>query len=196
MSGIGRLFLKGLAAILPIALTLWLLWWLGATAENLLAPVFKRLLPNALYVRGLGVAFGFVLVLGVGLLMHTILARQVLTLGERILVHIPVVKTVYGALKDTIALFTGEEKKKLGQVVLVRWGDPQTRLLGFLTREDLTDFPAAGADHVAVYLPMSYQIGGYTVIVPRSAVEPIAMSAEDALRFTVTAGMSGRPKTV
>jgi uncharacterized membrane protein len=43
---------------------------------------------------------------------------------------------------------------------------------------------------VGVYLPMSYQIGGYTVFVPRSSVERIEMSVEDAMRFVLTAGMS------
>ena len=41
-----------------------------------------------------------------------------------------------------------------------------------------------------MYLPMSYQIGGYTVFVPRNAVEPVGMSMNDAMRFAITAGMS------
>ena len=65
-------------------------------------------------------------------------------------------------------------------------------LIGFVTREDFrgTPFGLADADTVAVYLPMSYQIGGYTVLLPRRLIEPIDMSVEDALRFAVTAGMS------
>jgi len=71
------------------------------------------------------------------------------------------------------------------------------RLVGFLTREDASGLPdglASADDVVGVYLPMSYQIGGFTVFVPKAAVHPLAMSVEDAMRFTLTAAMSGPHK--
>jgi uncharacterized membrane protein len=46
---------------------------------------------------------------------------------------------------------------------------------------------------VAVYLPMSYQVGGYTLFLPRSALTPIDMSREDAMRFILTAGLKSQP---
>jgi uncharacterized membrane protein len=67
------------------------------------------------------------------------------------------------------------------------------RLVGFVTRENTTELPHArdtGDEIVGVYLPMSYQIGGYTLFVPRSAIERMDMSVEDAMRFVLTAGMS------
>lgn len=65
------------------------------------------------------------------------------------------------------------------------------RLVGFLTRADLTDLPpgAALAGHVAVYFPFSYAVGGITALVPRDAIEPTTMSMEEAMRFCLTAGM-------
>jgi uncharacterized membrane protein len=85
----------------------------------------------------------------------------------------------------------------MGQVVMVTVGQPSVRLLGFVTREDFSDCPEGmgGEDKVAVYLPMSYQIGGYTVNVPRSCVEPIDMSFQDAMRYALTAGMAAAEKT-
>ena len=71
------------------------------------------------------------------------------------------------------------------------------KLLGFVTREDFSDLPAglAGEGVVAVYLPMSYQIGGYTVMLPRSAIEPVNMSMQDAMKFAVTGGMKAKVST-
>ena len=71
-------------------------------------------------------------------------------------------------------------------------GSPPIRLIGFVTREDLSGLPKALGedDRVAVYLPLSYQIGGYMLFMPRSALIPIDMSLEDAMRFSITAGMS------
>jgi uncharacterized membrane protein len=81
-----------------------------------------------------------------------------------------------------------------GKVVLVQMQNGAEQL-GFLTREDFADLPGFDPDRVAVYLPMSYQLGGFTVIVPRSRIREVPMKAEDALRFCVTAGVSrSQPK--
>jgi uncharacterized membrane protein len=186
-----KLFLKGLAAILPIGLTLYLLYWIGTTAERTLGAALKRLLPDDSYVPGMGVVAGFVAVMLIGLLMNTLLAKELLGLGERMLSRIPGVKTVISALKDVMSLFGGDGKKQMGQVVLVRWGSADSHILGFLTRDRVDDLGLdEGEDRIAVYLPFSYQIGGFTVLVPRDSVRQVAMTAEEALRFTVTAGMS------
>ena len=75
---------------------------------------------------------------------------------------------------------------------------------GFVTRRDFSALPPnLGDEHtIAVYLPMSYQVGGYTLMLPRDAVEPLDMSVDEAMRYALTAGMStarrnapSRPKT-
>jgi uncharacterized membrane protein len=82
--------------------------------------------------------------------------------------------------------------KAFNQVVMVQIGDSRARVLGLVTREDFSDLPPGiGAkDSVAVYVPMSYQLGGFTTIVPRSAIQPVNMTMEEAMRFAVTAGLS------
>lgn len=192
MGYLGRLFLKGLAAILPLGLTLYLLYWIGTTAESLLAPLIKRALPEDLYVPGLGLIAGLLFVFVVGAMMTTYVAKWFLALGERLLARIPGVKTVYSALKDTMKLLGGDRKKDLNQVVLIRVGETDARMLGFMTRDNVDEIEGIdGEDIVAVYLPLAYQIGGFTVLVPRHSVTPVQMTGEDALRFSVTAGMSG-----
>jgi uncharacterized membrane protein len=77
---------------------------------------------------------------------------------------------------------------------MLQWPGTPIRLVGFVTVENLGDFQiAAEEDCVAVYLPMSYQIGGYTVFVPRKLLTPLDMSLEEAMRFVVTAGVSRTP---
>lgn len=192
MKHVTATFLRGLATILPILLTVYIVWWFATTAESLLGKPLKALLPSWIYHPGLGVAVGVALVLAVGLVMELYIARRIWSGLERVVLHIPVIKTVYGALKD-FAGFISESSKQssMGQVVRVTVA-PQMHLLGFVTRQDFAGLPAGIADQdtVAVYLPMSYQIGGYTVFLPRALVQPLDMSVEEALRFTLTAGMS------
>ncbi|MCW5623025.1 MAG: DUF502 domain-containing protein, partial [Burkholderiales bacterium] len=102
------------------------------------------------------------------------------------------VKTVYGAIKVFAGFISDSTKEKsMSQVVRVRMASDMY-VLGFVTREDFSGLPPqlGGTEMVAVYLPMSYQIGGYTVMLRRDRIEPIPMSSEEALRFAVTAGMS------
>jgi uncharacterized membrane protein len=185
-------FLRGLAAVLPTVLTLYVLYWLAISAEALLGRPLRLLLPAGWYWPGLGIAAGVLLVFAVGLIMEVYIARRMLGLLERLVLQVPVVKTVYSAIKDFAGFVSESSREKgMGQVVRVRVAEDM-HVIGFVTREDFRDAPKglASVGTIAVYLPMSYQIGGYTVLLPRRLVEPVDMSVEDALRFAVTAGMS------
>ena len=90
-----------------------------------------------------------------------------------------------------LRLIGSGQQNPFHHVVMVRLAAGGPELLGFLTREEFGDLPVGFAsDQVAVYLPMSYAFGGFTVLVPRAQVRPVPMPAEQALRFCVTAGVS------
>jgi uncharacterized membrane protein len=185
-------FLRGLATLLPIAVTLYVLVWLATATESALGRLFRLVLPDSLYHPGLGVVAGVALVLAVGWIMELYIARRLWAQIERLVLRVPAVKTLYGAIRDFGSFISESSKQRsMGQVVRVKVAD-QAHVIGFVTREDFRDLPPSlgGAETVAVYLPMSYQIGGYTVFLPRRRVEPVDMNVEDALRFAVTAGMS------
>jgi uncharacterized membrane protein len=113
----------------------------------------------------------------IGVLMNAWLFRKVFRWGERLMERIPLVKALYGSVRDLMGFFSGSDKKAIRKAVMVTVGNTLPVGIG-------------GDDTVAVYLPMSYQIGGFTTMVPRSAIQPIDMSIEQAMRFAVTAGMS------
>ena len=75
---------------------------------------------------------------------------------------------------------------------MVEIGETGIECMGFITRDDFRDLPpgVGSEDRVAVYLPMSYQIGGHTVMVPRCRVRVVDMALDQAMRFALTAGMS------
>ena len=70
-------------------------------------------------------------------------------------------------------------------------------MVGFVTQEDLKEHSEIlnEASKVLVYLPMGYQIGGYSIAVDQSRVEPLDMSFEEAMRFILTAGVSQKNDT-
>jgi uncharacterized membrane protein len=196
MKHITRTFLTGLATILPIVMTFYLLVWLVLAVESVLSVAVRSILPEKLYWPGLGMALFVLLVFLTGLFMRTWVAQKLFSWSDAFLYHTPVVKMVYGALRDFFGFLTEPKQKGLQQVVSVQLGRSDMRLIGFVTRDDLSGLPQGidRADTVAVYLPLSYQIGGYMVLVPRSAVQPVEMSIEDAMRLTLTAGISTKAK--
>ena len=109
MKTIGRILLKGLLTILPIGLTLYFIYWLGVTAESLLSGTLKWMLPEGFYRPGMGLVAGFLVLFIVGLLVNAYVVRRLLGLGESLILRIPVVKTVYAALRDLTGLMRGGE---------------------------------------------------------------------------------------
>lgn len=188
-----KIMLQGLVAMLPALLTLYILYWLVWSAETVLGAVFKMLLPDGWYIPGMGLLAGVVAIFLFGLALNAFLVRKALGLAEAVLNRIPLVKTLYGSAKDFIGFFAAKKEREFNQVVTVEleFGGTPMRLLGFVTRSDFEGLPAGigGKGEIAVYLPLSYQIGGYTVIVPRRAVRPVDISPHRAMGFAVTGGM-------
>ena len=184
--------LRGLVVVLPIGLTLWLLWWFGSTTESLLRALILLVIPDQHYRPGMGIAAAVVLLLAAGTLVNALLVRQALESWEGFLDRIPVVKTIYGATRDFMKLLpAGGQRRDLKRVVLARVGDAQ--IIGFVTRDDASELGIVKPeqDLLAVYFPMSYQIGGYTALLPRTSVVPLDLPVETAMRLVLTGGLSG-----
>jgi uncharacterized membrane protein len=189
---LGSVLLKGLVTILPIGLTIYLFYWLGVTKESLLSEPIRLFISEEHYVPGMGLVAGFLLLFLVGVLVNAYVVRRVLGFGESLVLRIPVVKTVFAAIRDMTKLVnTDGRKRELERVVMVRFGPG--RVLGFVTQERASVPGAAGAgEAVAVYLPMSYQIGGYTVYLPRDQIEATDLTVEAAMRIVLTGGLQSR----
>lgn len=192
MKSLSKTFFTGLAAVLPVAVTIYVTIWFVTGAESILGAMIKLVLPAGLYHEGMGVVAGLLLVLALGVLMRALVVRSLFSWGEALLSRIPLVKVIYGSVRDLMGFFAGGKDQGFSHVVLVSLGGTNVSALGFVTREDFAGFPSAmaGDDIVAVYIPLSYQIGGHTVLVSRAALKPVDMSMQDAMRFAVTAGMT------
>ncbi|MDF1593115.1 MAG: DUF502 domain-containing protein [Desulfobacterales bacterium] len=191
MKSFSKNFLTGLAAILPITLTLYLLYWFVYSAESFLGRIFRWFLPAHWYLPGLGMLAGILLIFVMGTLMQALLIQKLFSWAEKLFIRVPLFKTIYSSIRDLIGYIARDQNAAQQQVVMITLGDTDMKLIGFTTRSELPPFSetAGIAERIAVYLPMSYQIGGYTVLVPKSAVEPLDMSLDEAMRFVLTAGI-------
>ena len=150
----------------------------------------------AYYVPGSGVLAGLLITLGIGVLLRIWLFRKVFSLGEALLQRIPGIKSLYGSIRDMVGFFDASKQKEFDKTVMVALADENVRLMGLVTREDFGDLPEGIGDEqtVAVYLPMSYQLGGFTVMVPKAKIRPVNMKVDQAMPFVLTAAVSPKDK--
>lgn len=188
MTHFKHLFLQGLLAILPITITLSILYWLGSTAESTLGYLLNLFLPEGWYRPGLGLLAGFFVIIAVGVVLNAFVFKKIARLTHQLFEQIPYVKTLYNSIQD-IAKFTLTPKENIQrQKVVSVTLDNDIKVIGFITRESIK-LGADGQDLVAVYVPMSYQIGGFTLMLPEYRLEKLDMNVQDAMRMVLTAGI-------
>ena len=154
--------------------------------------VLKFTLPDGWYIPGMGLVSGLALIALIGLLSHVLIFQKLFNLGDAIFNRLPLVKTIYTAIKDFIAYLNPEKGSEMGKVVMVQLPGQSFQLIGFVTREQFEDLPftPTAEDPVAVYMPMSYQIGGYTIFLPRSCLTPLDIPFEQAMRLVLTGSVT------
>lgn len=193
MAVITRNIITGLITVLPITLTLYLFYWLAVTAESALGGRLVHIIPAELYRPGFGVAAGLILCFLVGTLMQTYVMQRLFAYGEGLFLRLPIVRSVYPTIRDFFEYFSPIKKKDFQQVVAVKMPSNELEFIGLVTQTDPRRMPPgfSGEDVMLVYLPMSYMIGGYTLLVPRDNVRPLNMTMDEAMRFILTAGVTG-----
>ncbi|NND64656.1 MAG: DUF502 domain-containing protein [Gammaproteobacteria bacterium] len=197
MKNIKNIFIRGLLIVLPVVITAAVLIWLVKTLELFVAPIIQWLIPGDFYLPGLGLVVGLAFIFSLGIFVEALVFRYFWRGIEALIQRTPLVRDVYSAIKDLILFVSGKKDMGDGSVVMIDFGDPPIRLMGLVTNSDLAflnkDQDVSnrnGEKLVAVYLPMSYQVGGFTVYVPKSKLINVDLTTEKALRYTVTACMS------
>ena len=183
-------FLKGLLILVPSVVTGYVIYFIFLKIDGLLGFTITDL--------GFVVTIAFITI--VGAVASNIFFERLFLFFEKILTRLPVVKLLYFSIKDLIGAFVGE-KKMFNRPVMVALGHlplgtettyappgQDIKMLGFVTSETLDFIPEAGG-RVAVYMPQSYNMGGYMMLVPAERITPLA-SVESAklLAFIVSGG--------
>jgi uncharacterized membrane protein len=191
MKAIGKILIRGIDVLLPLGVTLYAIYWLAFFGDKLLTEVFRPMMPESAIWPGTGMFAGLLAMFIIGVFTFTKPGRWLFGSFERVFTRIPLVKTVFRGTQDfTRFFFAAGERGDFGQVVWVPFGD--MHLIGFVTRGPVygPKDAAEGERTVAVYVSMSAGIGGFTVYLPRSRLEPTGLSVEEGMRLVLTAGVS------
>jgi uncharacterized membrane protein len=190
-------FIAGILVTGPIALTLYLIWvfirFIDDTVSGLLPDAYNP----ATYVRipGLGLVIAVVGLTVVGAVARGYLGRLVVRIGERIVARMPVIRSVYSAVKQIFETVLASKSKSFREVVLTEWPRQGMWTLAFVTVQPEGEIPATvGADAVAIYVPTTPNpTSGYLMFVRRRDLVTLPMTVEEGIKFIISCGIVAPP---
>lgn len=186
-----RIFLAGSVVVVPLAITVYVVWSVGTWLDGLVSvPLADR---GVGLPRGVGALIIVAAIYGVGLLTHLWGFRLAFSLIDRLLASLPGIKTLYESVRDLMKLFGGAAGRA-GKAVRYSPPGSDASMLGILTNDRPAGVAGPGeADRVvAVYLPLSYMVGGPTLYVSPAHLRNVDLSVEQVLKLAATAHLGAK----
>lgn len=181
-TGGGRLLqylVRGLIIIVPVALTLSLVYWFLDKVDGILRPYVPT--------RGMGLVALLVIIVATGWFSSFFLIKRLYLLVDSWLERMPVINFIYSSTRDFLEAFAGK-KRRFTHAVLVNVLAEEVWLVGFLTDENLEEFKLGGK-YVSVYVPQAYNVAGQLYLVKRDRVRPIDhLSSAEVMKYAVSGG--------
>jgi uncharacterized membrane protein len=187
MSKIVRYFIQGLIITVPVGITAIVIYKVFDWVRSLFSMFGTIVSPGI--DPFIILATAVVLIFLMGLLGSSIILQPLFSLFDSTLEQTPVVKTVYGSIKDFMSAFVGSKKRFNKPVLITINKENNIQQLGFITKEDLSELNIS-KDTVAVYVPLSYSISGNLLIVPTDHITVVDASSAEVMKFIVSGGVT------
>lgn len=196
LKNIVQYFFQGIIIIAPIGITLYVVIWLFNLVDNILPDILHSIFPNAMAapdgkvhtIPGLGFLLVVISVTLIGWVSSSFIVSRIVAVFDKVLEHTPGIKYIYSSVKDFLEAFGGN-RKKFDKPVLVSVDAADTWRIGFITQNDLSQFELA--DHVAVYVPLSYSLTGVVYFVPKVKIKTVtSMNSAEAMKFVISGGVT------
>jgi len=190
-----RYFVAGLLVWIPLGITLWVLKLLVDVMDQSLLLLPDRLHTEALlgfHVPGLGIILTLAIVLATGALAANIFGRHLLSFGHTIVSRIPIVRSIYGGVKQISDTLFSPEGKAFRRAVLVRYPHAGAWTVALVTgTPDQEVARHLGREQISVFVPTTPNItSGFFLVVPRSETIELDMTVDDALKYIISMGVA------
>jgi uncharacterized membrane protein len=179
-------FIAGIFVTLPAFVTAWILWVFWSKIDDFFAPMYFQLFGRP--VPGLGFLTAVAIILLMGTIARNVVGRRVLSLGDSLLLRVPVFRLLYPSIKMLIDSFSPERRGSFKAVVLVQHPREGTWAFAFVTSELLLESPVGKSEMVTVFVPTNNLYLGDVVVVPRNDVIFTGLTVEEGLRVILSAG--------
>jgi uncharacterized membrane protein len=188
-------FLTGIAAIIPVGVTVYILFHIISMMDNLLRIIPVRFQPDELlsfHIPGLGVIFTLVLIFIVGLITKSYLGNKLVASGEWFVGKIPFVRSIYQALKQLVDTVFSDKSQSFKKVVLIEYPRRGMYALAFVTSETSGEVQAGTAQKcINLFIPTTPNpTSGFYIMVPEDDVKHMDMTVEEAFKLIISGGIA------
>lgn len=194
MAALRKWLLAGLLVLVPVAITLSVLNWIVSLLDQTLLILPEAWHPDKLlgvHIPGFGVLLTLAILLIMGAAASNFIGKRLVSLGDRVVSRIPVVRSIYSSVKQVSDTVFSESGNAFRTAVLVEWPRPGVWTIAFVTGtpggDVLNHLPG---DCVSVYVPTTPNpTGGYFVMLRKSDCIELKMSVDEALKYVVSMGV-------
>ena len=195
LSKIRSYFLTGVIITAPVGLTFYVailfIGFVDSRVRNIIPEKYHydNLLP--IEIPGIGLLFVFILLTFIGFLTAGLIGRFIIKLGERIISRLPIIRSVYGALKQIFESLLASSSKSFREVVLIEYPRKGVWAIGFITGDTKGEVQNATKENmVNVFLPTTPNpTSGFLLFVPRKDVIILDMNVEEGIKMVISGGI-------
>ncbi|MBL51189.1 MAG: hypothetical protein CMG57_04450 [Candidatus Marinimicrobia bacterium] len=174
----------GIAALLPLYLTFFILRFLFETLERMSAPMLKNI---GLEIPGLGIVLTIVFIFILGVIVTNFLGRKIFAIGERFVTKVPIVNTVYSTLKQITETFTKGTTEAFEGAVYIEYPRQGLWTMAFISGESKSK---DGIPYYHLFVPTTPNpTSGYFLMIPQADARPTGMSVEEGLKTIISGGL-------
>lgn len=192
-------FLAGVLITAPIGLTFFLAWQFIDWVDGRITPMIPAAYNPETYlpfsIPGLGLLVVFIALTLIGALTAGMLGRLWVRTSERMLARMPVIRSVYGAIKQIFETILAHRSEAFRQVVLFEYPRRGSWAIGFITGKTEGEVQSMTSDDVVnVFLPTTPNpTSGYLLFIPRKELVVLSMTVEEGIKMVVSGGIITPP---
>jgi len=181
---IKKWFLSGIAVVLPVAVTVFVLIWLFNLLDGILRSLIDRIF--GVNIPGLGLLALLIIIFLIGMFTSNFVGRKITGWFEKLIGNIPLIKAVYNPIRKIISGLSSEKADSFQKVVLVEFPQKGRKSIGFITN---SNFSVDEKDNISVFVPTTPNpTNGFLIIVDRKDVEVLEMTVNEGLNAVVSIG--------
>ncbi|WP_101066475.1 DUF502 domain-containing protein [Roseovarius salinarum] len=196
-AGLRASFLTGLVVILPVALTIWLVWTLMGWVDSVVLPLIPYKFNPEQYIgiplRGLGLIIFLIFTVMVGWVAKGLIGKSLIRFAESLVDRMPVVRSVYSGVKQIAETVFAQSERSFEKACLIQYPRKDIWAIAFISttaKGEITEKAETGSEMLSVFLPTTPNpTSGFLLFLPREDVIELDMSVEDAAKLVISAGL-------
>ncbi len=190
ISNVRNFFITGLLVFTPLAVTVYVIWVTFNILDGILKPLVVTILGKT--IPGLSLIITLLLIVALGAFARIAMGQRILDYLDQSVLKIPIIRSIYAAIKGASAAFLKSKSGGFQRVVLVEYPRKGIYAMAFITGESVGEIQKKTTSRtINVFVPTSPNpTSGFFLMVPEKDVIPLQISVEEALKFIITGGLS------